>query len=148
MNIFGKRSLENLRGVHPDLVKVMIEAIKYSPIDFTIFSGVRTLQEQKDLYALGRTKVNPDGKSKSKPLGNIVTNANGVNNKSNHQVKSDNFGHAIDFVPYVNGTLDWNTGRNFSSIANHIKNTANNLGIKISWGGNWKFKDLPHIELS
>ena len=145
---FSQKSLDKLKGVHPDLVKVITEAIKDSPIDFTIFSGVRSLQEQKDLYALGRTKVNPDGKSKSKPMGNIVTKADGVNNKSNHQVKSDNFGHAIDFVPYVNGTLDWNTGSNFSSIANHIKNTANNLGIKISWGGNWKFKDLPHIELS
>lgn len=144
---FSQKSLDKLKGVHPDLVKVMTEAIKDSPIDFTIFSGVRTLQEQKDLYALGRTKVNQDGKSKSKPMGNIVTKADGVKNKSNHQVKSDNLGHAIDFVPYVNGGLDWNNESNFIAIANHIKEVAKSLNVNIGYGGDWKFRDLPHVEL-
>jgi peptidoglycan L-alanyl-D-glutamate endopeptidase CwlK len=144
---FSQKSLDKLKGVHPDLVKVITEAIKDSPIDFTIFSGVRSLQEQKDLYALGRTKVNPDGKSKSKPFGNIVTKADGVKNKSNHQVKSDGLGHAIDFVPYVNGALDWNNESNFINIANHIKEVAKNLNVNIGYGGDWKFRDLPHFEL-
>lgn len=133
---FSKSSLEKLKGVHPDLVKVITESIKESPIDFSITSGVRTTAEQKALYAQGRTTK-----------GAIVTNADGVKNKSNHQAKSDGYGHAIDFCPYVNGKLDWNNSANFKIIATHILATAKCLGIKVESGMNWKFLDLPHIEL-
>lgn len=133
---YSKASLDKLKGVHPKLVQLMNEVIKETPIDFTIVSGVRTTTEQKALYAQGRTIK-----------GSIVTNADGVKNKSNHQAKSDGYGHAIDFCPYVNGKLDWDTHANFRIIAAHILATAKCLGIKVEWGGNWKFLDLPHIEL-
>ena len=76
MNKFGQRSLNSLKGIHPDLVKVMTESVKYSPIDFTITDGLRTTAQQQALYAKGRTTA-----------GNKVTNADGVKNKSNHQAK-------------------------------------------------------------
>jgi len=136
MAILGNTSKNNLKGVHPSLVKVIEEAIKNTPIDFTVTSGVRTTNEQQALYAQGRTAK-----------GSIVTNADGVKNKSNHQAKSDGYGHAIDFCPYVNGKLDWNTESNFKIIAKHILETAKRLGISVEWGGTWKFKDLPHIQL-
>ena len=82
---FGQRSLISLNGVHPNLVKVMKEAIKDTPIDFTITDGGRTVAQQKALYAKGRTVP-----------GSIVTNADGVKNKSNHQAKSDGYYHASD----------------------------------------------------
>jgi peptidoglycan L-alanyl-D-glutamate endopeptidase CwlK len=44
---FGNRSKERLSGVHPDLVKVIEEAIKESPLDFSIKA-----------YALGSAKRN------------------------------------------------------------------------------------------
>jgi peptidoglycan L-alanyl-D-glutamate endopeptidase CwlK len=136
MNILGKASKANLDGVHPDLVKVIEKAIKDSLIDFSITSGVRTTVEQKSLYAQGRTKP-----------GAIVTNADGVKNKSNHQAKNDGYGYAIDFCPYINGKLDWNTESNFKIVAQHILDVAKCMGIKIEWGGIWRFKDLPHIQL-
>ena len=136
MAVLGKTSLANLKGVHPNLVKVITESIKDTPIDFTVTSGARTTEEQKALYAQGRTKP-----------GGIVTNADGVKNKSNHQSKSDGFGHAVDICPYVNGKLDWNTSKNFKIVAEHICDVAESLGINIAWGGNWKFTDLPHFEL-
>ena len=136
MAILGNTSKSNLKGVHPNLVKVIETAIKDTPIDFTITSGVRTTEQQKALYAQGRTKP-----------GSIVTKADGVKSKSNHQVKSDGYGHAIDFVPYVNGRVDWNNEGNFKTIANHILKTAKSLGISVEWGGLWAFRDLPHIQL-
>ncbi len=42
-----------------------------------ITQGLRTFKEQDDLFALGRTKVNPDGKTPKKPMGKIVTKARG-----------------------------------------------------------------------
>lgn len=149
MAVFGSASLRKLEGVHPDLVKLMKEAIKETPVDFSIVYGVRTTQEQKDLYALGRTKVNPNGKSAKKPMGNIVTQKNGTTNKSNHQAKSDGYGHAIDLVPYINGKINWNATNEFKIIAAHIKATAKCMGINIIWGGDWKtLVDLPHYELT
>ena len=141
MATLGTRSKNNLKGVHPSLIKLINEAIKETPVDFTITSGVRTLAEQKALYAQGRTKP-----------GCIVTKADGVKNKSNHQVKADGYGHAIDLCPYVDGEMDWNDESNFKIIAAHIKATANCMGIKITWGGDWTEQkqgivDLPHFEL-
>jgi len=150
MAVLGNTSKANLKGVHPNLVKVIEEAIKDTPIDFTVTSGVRTLKEQQALYAQGRTAK-----------GSIVTEKDGVKNKSNHQPKSDGYGHAIDFCPYVNGKLDWNTTKNFNVIANHIKLTAKRLSVSLRWGADWdndgvtkaqgdkdeKFVDLPHVEL-
>ena len=53
---FGERSLNNLQGVHPNLVKVMKAAITNSPVDFTITEGLRSNQRQKDLFAQKNTK--------------------------------------------------------------------------------------------
>jgi peptidoglycan LD-endopeptidase CwlK len=134
---YSKRSLKNLEGIHPDLVKVMTEAIKNSPVDFTITDGVRTTAEQQILYAQGRTKP-----------GRIVTNADGIRNKSNHQAKTDGYGYAVDLYPFYGGTVQLNDHTRLRAIADHIKKTAKQLNIKIEWGGDWaKFRDYPHFEL-
>lgn len=133
MNNFSQRSKDNLVGIHPDLIKVMEASIINCPIDFTIVCGVRTTEQQQSLYAQGRTTQ-----------GVIVTNCDGVNSKSNHQAKSDGYGHAVDLYAYpinVNDTV------NIKVIANHIKKTGEKLGIPIVWGGDWKMRDYPHFEL-
>lgn len=138
MAVFGNTSLNNLKGVHPNLIKVLKEAIKDTPIDFTIVEGVRTQERQQSLYAQGRTTK-----------GSIVTYADGIKNKSNHQVKTDGYGHAIDFAPYINGKLDWNNHSNFKIIADHIVATGKKLGINITAGYYWKRPvDPPHIQLA
>lgn len=139
---FSRRSLQALQGVHPYLVHVMCEAIKTSPVDFTITDGLRTTEEQKALYAQGRTRP-----------GQRVTNADGVKNLSNHQDEADGFkdgyGSAVDLCPYVNGRVDVNdTGNNLPKIAKHIKQVAKKWGYNIEWGGDWKnFVDKPHFQL-
>lgn len=133
----GQGSLKALEGVDPRLVKVIKEAIKDTPIDFTIVEGVRTVKRQQQLYAQGRTAK-----------GSIVTFADGIKNKSNHQPKSSGFGEAIDFAPYVNGKLDWNDHAKFKVVADHIVKTGAKLGIKITAGYYWKKPvDPPHIQL-
>ncbi|EEX75340.1 glycosyl hydrolase 108 family protein [Leptotrichia hofstadii] len=141
----SQASLDKMKKVHPKLVEVMKEAITNSPYDFRITSGARTTEEQKALFALGRTKP-----------GEIVTYANGVTSKSNHQIKSDGFGHAVDIFPC--GVVENGVYRKFTSeegydekklklIANHILAVAKSKNINIEWGGNWKMKDTPHFEL-
>ena len=137
MNKFSQRSLNSLKGIHPDLVKVMTEAVKYSPIDFTITDGVRTTAQQQALYAKGRTVP-----------GTKVTNADGIRSKSNHQAKSDGYGYAVDLYAYHSGKVQVNDDKSLKTIAAHIKSVASKLGIKIEWGGDWKsIIDYPHFEL-
>ncbi|GGG97243.1 M15 family metallopeptidase [Pedobacter zeae] len=137
MAILGKRSVQNLIGVHPDLVSLIKAAIVNTPFDFTVVEGVRTQARQMMLYAQGRTAK-----------GSIVTFADGVKNKSNHQVKSDGFGHAVDLYPFIKGKVDFNDSVKLKSIADHIKKVAKELNIGITWGGDWKKPyDPPHFQL-
>lgn len=136
---FSKRSLDNLKNVHPNLVKVLEAAIIDTPIDFTITEGLRTTKRQQELYAQGRTK--PGAK---------VTNADGVKNKSNHQAKADGFGHAVDIYPFVDGAVRVNEKYvipHLENIAAHILKVAKDMKINVEWGGGWKFYDPPHFEL-
>lgn len=134
---FSKRSLNNLIGVHPDLTRLMHEAIKSTPIDFTITEGVRTVKRQQLLYAQGRSKP-----------GIRVTNADGVKKKSNHQIKADGYGYAVDLYPYINGKVVVNAVEELIIISNHIYNIAEELNITIKWGGYWKLKDYAHFEIN
>lgn len=137
---FSNRSKNNLIGVHPDLVRLMNEAIKNSPVDFTIVEGVRTDQRQRELYAQGRTKP-----------GDIVTYADGITKKSNHQVKPDGFGYAVDIYPFFSGKVQVDHKDILNClilISDHIKETAKKMNINIVWGGDWKKPfDPPHFEL-
>lgn len=136
----GKRSLDNLIWVHPNMVKVITEAIKDTPQDFTIVEGVRTTKRQQQLYAQGRTST-----------GMIVTSKDGVVNKSNHQVKDDGYGHAVDAYPFIDGQVRLSgngVAKAQKVMADHIKATAKRLGIKIRAGIDWKKPyDPPHFEL-
>lgn len=143
MNKFSSRSYKNLKDIHPDLVTVMVVAIQDSPYDFTITQGLRSTQEQKELFARGRTKS-----------GQIITYADGEKNKSNHQAKADGYGYAVDLYPYYSGSVQ--TGekgegpevrKRLKAIAEHIKKVAKELKISVEWGGDWKMCDDPHFEL-
>ena len=142
---FSQTSLDKMKKVHPKLVEVMKAAIENSPFDFRITDGARTAEEQFALYQIGRSKP-----------GRIVTNCDGKKAKSNHQIKADGYGHAVDIFPC--GVIENSVYRKFTSeegydekklklIANHILAVAKSKNVNIEWGGNWKMNDTPHFEL-
>ncbi len=142
---FSQTSLYKMKKVHPKLVEVMKEAIKNSPFDFRITDGARTAEEQFALYQKGRTKPGPK-----------VTNCDGYKAKSNHQIKSDGYGYAVDIFPC--GILENGVYRKFTSdegyddkklkiISEHILKIAKEKGVNVEWGGNWKMHDTPHFEI-
>ncbi len=57
MYLFNKRSLQNLKGVHPTLVKLMKTAILSSPFPFVITEGCRSLERQKQLLKEKKTRT-------------------------------------------------------------------------------------------
>ena len=105
----------------------MKTAITNAPIDFVITEGVRTQKRQWELFKAGKSKCD------------------GVKNKSNHQVKADGYGHAVDLYPLP---INYKNKEPYKILAGHIKKVAKELNIKIQWGGDWKnFCDMPHYEL-
>jgi peptidoglycan L-alanyl-D-glutamate endopeptidase CwlK len=131
---FSEKSLNILKTIHPDLQKILNEAINY--IDFTIVSGYRTPEEQLKLYNEGKSKLK----------------------FSKHNI---NPSLAVDIQPYP---IDLNlVNKNdpkeiakFYFLAGYIKSIADRMGIKIRWGGDWNrnldfkdetFTDLYHFEL-
>lgn len=49
------RDLERLKGVHPDLVRVVARARRETP--FMVIEGVRTMARQRELLAKGASKI-------------------------------------------------------------------------------------------
>lgn len=123
---FGGRSQRNLASVDERLQRLFNEVIKHW--DCSVICGLRTAEEQKSLYAKGRSE---DGK--------IVTYADGVRRKSKHQD-----GVAVDVIPYP---IDWSDIVGMREFGQFVKGVAVGMGIKIEWGGDWKFTDLPHFEV-
>jgi len=49
----SQRSMQNLSGVHPDLIAVVKRAIQITEQDFSVIEGVRNINRQRELVAKG-----------------------------------------------------------------------------------------------
>ena len=120
MYTLGARSKQRLKGVHPDLIKVVERAIEITMVDFTVMEGLRTPERQKKLKEAGASQT--------------------LN--SRHIT-----GHAVDLGAFVDGQVDWSWPL-YHEIAKAMKSAAAELSISIEWGGDWsRFKDGPHWQL-
>ncbi len=102
-----------------------------------LYSGLRLWDEQNKIYALGRTVKNPDGFNRlTKPLGNIVTQAEG--GYSWH-----NFGVAGDMV-FKTSAGKWT----WDGPVERLGEIGKSVGLE--WGGDWKGakRDVPHFQLT
>ena len=120
-----EKDMRTMKGVHPDLVRVIVEAAKTAKTPFRVLEGMRTAAKQMEYFKKGTSRLD------------------GVKKKSKHQI-----GKAVDIVPIVNGKVEFRSWVPFHPMAANVKAAAKKLGIKITWGGDWKsFPDGPHFEL-
>lgn len=116
---FSRRSANLLSKVHEDLRKVARRALDLSPLDFGVTEGIRDINTQKMFVAEGKSST--------------------LN--SRHLT-----GHAIDFVPYIDGEISWDIAH-CEIVAKAFKQASKELDIPIVWGGDWRARDGVHIQL-
>lgn len=121
--ILNTTSNQRLRGVHPDLVRVVWRcAADWADKDtsFIVTCGLRTIEEQRLLYKKGATRTL----------------------RSRHLT-----GHAVDLAVAIQGQVRWDWPL-YAKLAKAMKVAAKAEKVPIEWGGDWKtFKDGPHYQL-
>jgi len=117
----GKRSLKNMRGIHPDLYAVVEKAISITDQDFTVIEGLRTRARQKELVRKGFSKTM----------------------NSRHIT-----GHAVDIVPYpIAHRLNY-PDYMWDDVADSMLEAARILDVDLEWGyAKWGW-DKPHYQLA
>lgn len=122
----SKRDLDRMKGLHPDLVKVLKRASELSLLQFMIVEGVRSIDQQKKYVISGASKTM----------------------KSRHLT-----GHAVDIAPMLDldkdGDLDvsW-LQKHFGPLAIAMKQAAKELGVELEWGFDLWGWDGPHFQLA
>ena len=127
MSYFKRVDLNVMYPHFVDMCQKLQAACLARGVAYYATSGMRTVEEQEALYAQGRTKP-----------GQIVTKARG--GQSYH-----NFGIAMDFTFDKDQTRaglqpDW-------SPESYVVLGEEAVKLGLEWGGVWKFKDLPHVQI-
>lgn len=121
MRKYSKRSLNSLKGIHPDLRRVIDRALQDSPLDFIVIEGLRSPARQHELVASGASQT--------------------LN--SRHLT-----GHAVDLLPIGpdgKAAFAWPL---YDQLGPAVKEAAQKEAVAITWGGDWKsLRDGPHFEL-
>jgi peptidoglycan L-alanyl-D-glutamate endopeptidase CwlK len=121
--ILNTTSHQRLRGVHPDLVRVVRRcAADWADPEtgFIVTQGLRTLEEQRLLKAKGASRTL----------------------RSRHLT-----GHAVDLAMSVRGQIRWDWSL-YIKLAKAMKEAAKKEKVPLEWGGDWtSFKDGPHFQL-
>ena len=129
---FSAVSQHNLSTCAPELQRLIREvALRAGPtMDFAVTCGHRGEVDQNEALKGGRsTKAWPDSLHNRLPS------------------------PAVDLAPTP---IDWKDSARFARLAGYVQAVADDLGIRIRWGGDWnsngrtadeRFVDMPHFEL-
>lgn len=129
MNIFSKRSRDNLSQVDARLVILAYEVLK--EMDITVIEGHRTLERQLQLYKEGKSQ------------------RDGISVKGYHNHLPS---RAFDAMPYAKGHNPFDGSAKselmWLKYGEVVKRKAKELGLKVTWGGDWTtLRDYPHVQI-
>jgi len=106
---FSARSIERLKGVHPDLVRVVYRALELTTVDFAVLEGLRTVERQRQLVASGASQT-----MASRHLN----------------------GFAVDLGAVIGGEVRWDWPL-YNHIARAMQQASKDEDVPVRWGGCW-----------
>lgn len=108
------RSLATLDGVDDRLVRVVLQAIKETKVDFGVIEGLRTMERQRELVAAG----------------------------ASHTMTSKHLeGKAVDLMAYIGPRASWELNL-YDDIADAMKAAAIAENVGLRWGAAWSVNDI------
>lgn len=147
-----KITLDRIATLHPKIRQKALDA--YTHINNKLLGkGVRlrfayttrTIEEQDELYAQGRTKLYD---SAGKRLGK-VTQAKGGQSMHNYHLAFDivllldkDLDGKFESATYEMLDFDKDGKSDWMEVVKYFKS------IGFTWGGDWEFKDKPHFEMT
>lgn len=119
---FNEKSKQLLELVHPDLKSLVYKALELCDIQFQVYYGVRTIEEQIELFNKGKSKT--------------------LNSRHLHKL-------AVDLYSEIEpNKANWDA-KNYKTINDAFTKASAKLNIQYTWGGNFtSFKDYNHFELA
>ena len=136
---FSSKSLDNLVGVHPELVDIVHDVMALQVMDFSVIEGLRSVEQQEIYVQQGRSRT--------------------MNSK--HLKQETGYSHAVDLYPYPIDMKLVNRGdmreiSRFGMLAGLMLSCAKQRGITLTWGADWDrdgvvldhtFYDAPHFQI-
>ncbi|MDI3326762.1 hypothetical protein QKW35_20490 [Pontibacterium granulatum] len=127
----GRTSKSRLKGVHPDLVRVIKRAIQITDTDFSVIVGTRTEETQRKRYESGKSQT---------------LNSRHLPKVPKHAPELGAVSHAVDLAGWVGSASSWDICH-LCDIADAIRTAAIELNVSIEWGGCWdaleRYADAP-----
>lgn len=116
----SKLSRDRLATCHPDLRRVVEQVSRDEYV--LVICGRRDEAQQNAAFLGGFSKKKyPDSRHNADPS------------------------EAVDLAP--GPRIDWKDTKAFERLAAKMLKAAEEMGVAIVWGGDWKMRDLPHFEL-
>ncbi|MBU0592433.1 MAG: M15 family metallopeptidase [Gammaproteobacteria bacterium] len=130
----ASRKLSDLSGPCRIMAEQFLDRCHEEGLEVLVTCTYRSLMEQAELYAMGRTKP-----------GKIVTNAMPGQSMHNHSLNGLPAADAFDVVPMRDGKPVWGTSGADGELWQRLGEIGRRCGLK--WAGDWKrFKEFPHFQ--
>lgn len=145
-------TLNRIATLHPKIRKKVLDAYIYvnnkllgKGVRLRFAYTTRTIEEQNELYAQGRTKLfDKNGRRLGK-----VTQAKGGESIHNYHLAFDivllldkDGDGKFESATYEMLDFDKDGKADWMEVVDYFKS------IGFTWGGDWKFKDKPHFEMT
>jgi peptidoglycan L-alanyl-D-glutamate endopeptidase CwlK len=154
---FSERSIKEIQTVHKDGQLILHEALLWTPVDFGVSEGHRSVDRQFALWQQGRKLL---GNGEWTVVGPVVTNIDGLTVKGKHNVMPSMAWDIFCYHPDRNIAYDT---EHIAVVAGVLLATASRLLAekkithRLKWGADWdadgllifdqKFDDRPHFQL-
>lgn len=137
---------KELGTCHEKLQELFTKVQETCPLTLVVVQGARTVEQARENFQKGVSKLDPDKGEFSKHI---------VGKETGRELSD-----AVDICPFRESVMQWGDDASFYTIAGFVLAVAKELNIEIRWGGGWdlhkgvnhlntkgQLKDLGHFEL-